>query len=936
MNASTSAPAAQTNRRGFVIIFACLAGALGILFFKSFLPGQVLYSNDGPLGAISTQAGKLPSGFLGVWQDLNWFGAESIAAPPDFSLLVATLIGPVGYAKFFAAISLFVLGLGAWFFFRQLRLAPLACVLGGLAAALNSEFFSASAWGVVAQPVCFAANYFALAALARPSARHQWLRYILAGFAVGWGIMEGFDIGAIFSLFVAAYVVFQSCNAGEKPALLPKLGWGMVRVGVVAVCAAFIAFQAINVLVGTQIKGVAGTAQDEKTKEARWSEASMWSVPPGEILQVIIPGIYGYRMNGWQMYNDDEPFFPSAYWGSMGDLPQVHEVRQGLASSNEQTRAQAEAVAKSVPPGSWHFSGGGFYAGVLVVLVAIWGVAQSFRKKGSPFTVPQRRSIRFWLVMAFVALLLALGRYAPFYHMFYALPYVSTIRIPGKFLHVFSWSLVILFAYGVHGLSRAYLQTSLPTTKGVKAELKNWWRTAAGFDKKWTVGCLLAIGAATLGWMIYASSRPELEHFLEHVGFDNVTAPQVAAFSLRAVGWFVLFLVLSVGLLTLILSGQFSGPRAKWAGVLLGLLLVVDLGRADHPWLVYWNYTYKYASNPIIDLLRDKPYEHRVAIPPFSEMPNRAFADFFGFYHYEWKQNLFPYYNIQNLEVVQEPRPPVDNVLFRQAIGTKFLREWELTNTRYVIGPKEYQPGVDFVAALNQQFGPEKKRFRTLQTFDLAPKQGREPRSYQDLTAVTNGPGSLALIEFTGALPRAQLYSNWNVLTNDEITLKELISTNFDPHQTVLVADSIPAPPASSANQPAGTVRIKDNYQPKRVELEADAKAPSLLLLNDKYNPHWKVTVDGKPETLLRCNFIMRGVYLRAGQHTVVFTYEPPIKGLYVSFAAIALGFVLLGFVAVSRPGEEDPSPAPSSAPAISSNPKKEKQKTPEKSRAGK
>ncbi|HEX4644485.1 MAG TPA: hypothetical protein VH598_02640, partial [Verrucomicrobiae bacterium] len=78
MNASTSAPAAQTDRRGFVIIFACLAGVLGILFFKSFLPGQVLYSNDGPLGAISTQAGKLPSGFLGVWQDLNWIGAESI------------------------------------------------------------------------------------------------------------------------------------------------------------------------------------------------------------------------------------------------------------------------------------------------------------------------------------------------------------------------------------------------------------------------------------------------------------------------------------------------------------------------------------------------------------------------------------------------------------------------------------------------------------------------------------------------------------------------------------------------------------------------------------------------------------------------------------------------------------------------------------------
>ncbi|HEX4645949.1 MAG TPA: hypothetical protein VH598_10100, partial [Verrucomicrobiae bacterium] len=644
------------------------------MFFRSFLPGQVLYSNDGPLGAISTQAGKLPSGFLGAWQDLNWIGAESIAAPPDFSLLVATLIGPVGYAKFFAAIALFLLGLSAWFFFRQLRLAPLACILGGLAAALNSQFFSASAWGVVAQPVCFAANYFALAALANPSARHQWIRYILAGFAVGWGIMEGFDIGAIFSLFVAAYVVFQSCNTEDKPALLPKLVSGTLWVLVVAICAGFIAYQTINGLVGTQIKGVVGTAQDEKIKNEHWFQATMWSVPPAETLQIIIPGIYGYRMNGWMMYNDDEPFFPSAYWGSMGDDPSVHEVRKALSSSNVQTRAQAEATAKSVNPGPWHFSGGGFYAGVLVVLVAIWGVTQSFRKKGSPFTALQRRSIWFWLLMAIIALLLAFGRYAPFYHLFYALPYVSTIRIPGKFMYVFSWSLIILFAYGVHGLSRAYLQTSVPTVKGVGAQLKNWWAKAPAFDKKWTIGCLVAIGVSVLGWMVYANSRPELIHFLENVGFNDVTAPQVAAFSLSAVGWFILLLVLSVGLLTLILSGQFSGSRAKWAGVLLGLFLITDLGRADRPWIVYWDYPYKYASDPIVELLRDRSYEHRVAILPIDS-PTREFTYFYGFYHYEWKQNLFPYYNIQCLDMIQDPRPAVDNLAFRKAIGTGFVRE---------------------------------------------------------------------------------------------------------------------------------------------------------------------------------------------------------------------------------------------------------------------
>jgi uncharacterized membrane protein YfhO len=70
--------------------------------------------------------------------------------------------------------------------------------------------------------------------------------------------------------------------------------------------------------------------------------------------------------------------------------------------------------------------------------------------------------------------------------------------------------------------------------------------------------------------------------------------------------------------------------------------------------------------------------------------------------------------------------------------------------------------------------------------------------------------------------------------------------------------------------------------------------SPSLLLLNDRFDPDWKVTVDGKPETVLRCNFIMRGVALSAGPHTVEFRFQPDIKLMYVSLAAIGVGLVLL------------------------------------------
>jgi uncharacterized membrane protein YfhO len=72
---------------------------------------------------------------------------------------------------------------------------------------------------------------------------------------------------------------------------------------------------------------------------------------------------------------------------------------------------------------------------------------------------------------------------------------------------------------------------------------------------------------------------------------------------------------------------------------------------------------------------------------------------------------------------------------------------------------------------------------------------------------------------------------------------------------------------------------------------------PSVLLLNDRYDANWRVRVDGQPAELLRCNFIMRGVYLTAGSHTVEFQFRLPSGPLEVTLTAIAVGFVLIGLL---------------------------------------
>jgi uncharacterized membrane protein YfhO len=96
--------------------------------------------------------------------------------------------------------------------------------------------------------------------------------------------------------------------------------------------------------------------------------------------------------------------------------------------------------------------------------------------------------------------------------------------------------------------------------------------------------------------------------------------------------------------------------------------------------------------------------------------------------------------------------------------------------------------------------------------------------------------------------------------------------------------------------------------------LQADAKTPAVLLLNDHTGDYWNVWLDQKPAAMLRCNYIMQGVFVPPGRHTIEFRYQPPQKMLYTSLAAFAVGMVLGGYAFVAhfirRPQASSPAAA--------------------------
>ena len=896
---------------------ACLAVALflplALLFHGSLSPSLVLFSNDGPLGMLVSQADSVLHTFTGLWRPLNWIGNQDISSQPDVTMaLFVGLHSPVLFAKFYAPLALALLGLGAWFFARSAGFHPLVGVLTAAAAALNSNPVSYACWGLPPKALALAATLAALGLLLRASSSGWtgWLRVVLAGFCVGINVVEGADVGAILSLYVAAFAAWQAIvdTSANRGALIR----GGLKLGVVALCAGWIAAHALASLLGTQIKGIAGVDQSPESKAERWDFATGWSFPKAETIRILVPGVLGYRM--------DTPG-GGAYWGGVGQ------------DGTPQTR----------------FSGSGEYAGALVLVVAALACLRSFRSSraaGNAYSFVEQRYIWFWMLAALISLLLAYGRFAPFYQYVFNLPYFSTIRIPMKFLHGMHLSIWILFAYGLEGIARSAFAGTTSRRGSLLDQFRGWLRKAPGVDRTWWTLSLIFVGVAVLGAVVFTSRSAQLEQYLGTLPFGE-SEKATAAFSVAEVWQAVAFLIASVGIVAVCLSGWFSGERSRIAWYLLGMVLIFDLYRADLPWIKHYDYVNRYQSNVVVDQLRQKPWEGRVTahLSPRRAGPLAPSTEF-SFLQKEWLEHHFQYFNIQSLDIDQMPRTPEMEAAYFNAMGISvdddnsrarlgaaqlaatygplveslppqtaaqlpaaremtrqsglpFLRLWQLTNTRYFIGWRKS------AEIFNDLFDPTQRRFTNRVVFDLAFKPGitKPPQGMpiadvvQLVTAQPNPQGSFALFEFGGALPRARLYSRWEVQTNGMRTLESLKSATFNPETTVLLAatPSVAVP----ASVDTGETTITD-YQPRRVVVHTRSKTPGVLLLNDRWSPDWKVTIDGKPAPLLQANFLMRGAAVDAGEHTVEFRFEPPSGTLWVSVSAIlvaAASIVLLCFV---------------------------------------
>jgi hypothetical protein len=356
--------------------------------------------------------------------------------------LVALLLPPLARQELFYMLTSFCAALSVFYYLRTQRLSRLAAYGGGLCFAFSGYSFTLFCAGHGGYFMLISWGLFAFALINRCFETRQLFYYAVLGATIIWSEIHQPDIWLLFVFLIAAYGFWRSFIEWRR-----QRSWSFLM----RVYPRFILTVLVVVLIGSRQIKVAltetlaarekqyseasgpsegGAAMDavkaEKQKKfERWIFSTNWSLPPEDMLEFVVPGIFG----------NDSFQMPYPYWGRLG---QPYAFQKGRMMPNYRQHT--------------------VYLGVVSVLfvlfaAACWMVTRRKSEQLSSATgeaVPCFDDVPFWLGAWGVCAVISLGRFTPIYQMIYQyLPYMEYLRAPVKFHHLVEIANAILTAYGI-------------------------------------------------------------------------------------------------------------------------------------------------------------------------------------------------------------------------------------------------------------------------------------------------------------------------------------------------------------------------------------------------------------------------------------------------------------------------------------------------------
>lgn len=149
------------------------------------------------------------------------------------------------------------------------------------------------------------------------------------------------------------------------------------------------------------------------------------------------------------------------------------------------------------------------------------------------------------------------------------------------------------------------------------------------------------------------------------------------------------------------------------------------------------------------------------------------------------------------------------------------------------------------------------------------------------------------------ALGNAWYISNIKMVSDANAEIDSL--TTFDPSGDAIVNEEFKAYVSGLNPTKNGTINLK-SYAPNKLEYESETEGEQLAVFSEIwYGPDkgWQAYIDGKPVEHIRVNYILRGLKLPGGKHSVTFEFKPNtyFLGETISLICSLILLALLAFV---------------------------------------
>lgn len=466
----------------------------------------------------------------------------------------------------------------------------------------------------------------------------------------------------------------------------------------------------------------------------------------------------------------------------------------------------------------------------------------------------------FWFAVAGLACVLMTGRNTPVYRLIYHIPLLNLFRVPSR--HAFEWTFAagVLSAYGWDAMAVFFRNSRLKLSRSATKQILV------------TGGLLFSAMVIGVVWFLRVKAAPsspnaEVNYWLFKTAFTLVSAAALWQAAI-VVANRPRYLLLTATLLVLCYAEPSIFLSQWWAPSTFS---------AAH---------YQTPTETTRYLQQFPPAENRVYTRAF--LMNEQFAEPPRFDGVNFGA-LYGLHDVSGYEPLMLDRysralggvwldgvRPLDGGEPDPSLFTSESRVLDLLNTTHVVA---YQK--------------------------LTPDLNATPTAYADVWQVAREQRETLILRNTRAMPRAWLVAEVESVTG-EAALARIRGSGvkqFEPRRTALwevPATDLPALPGGDLA--AGSTARIVSYEAARLRIETEAPTPAILVVSEIFYPGWMATIDGQPAPIRATDYLLRGIALPAGRHSVEMHYAAPAahRGALISIGTLIALLGLGGFALVT------------------------------------